>query len=238
VPLPQPAEASTDAVVKASAATTTAFWRAVASSMPEPPSYEEMEAYASATASTATAAAVAAASIANSDATARLFAAHRAAQRRMAIEPATGAANAETATDAAASAGTAAKPRRRVTFTSAVEPYQPGTATSPVLIDQGGDEGSETQREQRAADRAARVRASARAPTGDGIVHVTATPTAATADASTSTDAAAGPAVVQCAGVTAKGGRCKVCSVGSSAPAFISAPLRNGARCCTIHRGQ
>jgi len=132
-----------------------------------------------------------------------------------------------------------AKPRRQVVRTSAVEPYQPGTATSPVLL----DEGDETQREQRTAARAARVRrvrAAARAPPDDDVVHVTATatPAAATADASTSTEATPGPAVVQCAGVTAKGGQCKICSVGSSAPAFISAPLRNGSRCCAIHRGQ
>ena len=50
-------------LVKASAATTTAFWRAVASSMPESPSYEEMEAYVSATASAATAAAAVAAAL-------------------------------------------------------------------------------------------------------------------------------------------------------------------------------
>ena len=90
-----------------------------------------------------------------------------------------------------------------------------------------------------------------------------ATPTAATAaaaaaasaaittDATTGSDADAAAAaadsytpatsptdVVQCEGGTAKGVRCKVCSVGSSAPIFVSAPLRAGGRFCTCHRKQ
>ena len=129
------------------------------------------------------------------------------------------ASTATTAAKAAASTATSdatarlfAERRRRVAFSPAVEPYQPGTASSPVLLDQS-DNGT--------ADTAA--------------VQDTAT---AAADAGTSMDAVVGTEVVQCAGITAKGTRCKVCSVGSSAPAFISAPLRNGARCCTMHRGQ
>ena len=51
-------------------------------------------------------------------------------------------------------------------------------------------------------------------------------------DDETGVPAAAG---VQCEGVTARGERCKVCSVGSSAPPFVSAPLRAGGRFCTTH---
>ena len=73
-------------------------------------------------------------------------------------------------------------------------------------------------------------------PAGTATIHIAATPAATTADAGTSTDMVAGPEVVQCDGITAKGGRCKVCSVGSSAPDFISAPLQKGARYCVTHR--
>ena len=40
---------------------------------------------------------------------------------------------------------------------------------------------------------------------------------------------------VQCEGLCAGGRRCGVWSVGSSAPQWVSAPLRTGARFCTTH---
>ena len=43
---------------------------------------------------------------------------------------------------------------------------------------------------------------------------------------------------VQCEGQCAGGQRCGVWSIGSSAPAWVSAPLRSGARCCKTHEPQ
>ena len=47
--------------------------------------------------------------------------------------------------------------------------------------------------------------------------------------------ARAGRAGVQCEGRCAGGRRCGVWSVGSSAPTWISAPLRSGGQFCTTH---
>ena len=96
-----------------------------------------------------------------------------------------------------------------------------------------------------AADAAERAREAAarrveRTETGKRRAVVDLTEAAATSgsDDETGVPATAGAPVaagVQCEGVTARGERCKVCSVGSSAPLFVSAPLRAGGRFCTTH---